>query len=56
MKVSNYYGVTVSLGLMDLVLVPIQPVYLLVGAFNAFSFKIIIDIYVSIAIFLIVWD
>ena len=29
---------------------------LLVGAFNPFMFKVIIDIYVSIAIFLIVWD
>ena len=28
---------------------------LLVGAFNPFTFKIIIDIYVPIAIFLIVW-
>ena len=28
---------------------------LLVGAFNLFTFKVIIDIYVSIAIFLIVW-
>ena len=29
---------------------------LLVGAFNPFQFKVIIDIYVPIAIFLIVWD
>ena len=29
---------------------------LLVGAFNPFTFKVIIDIYVLIAIFLIVWD
>ena len=29
--------------------------YLLVGAFNPFTFKVIIDIYVPIAIFLIVW-
>ena len=29
--------------------------YLLVGAFNLFTFKVIIDIYVPIAIFLIVW-
>ena len=28
---------------------------LLIGAFNPFTFKVIIDIYVSIAIFLIVW-
>ena len=28
---------------------------LLVGAFNPFTFKIIIDIYVPIGIFLIVW-
>ena len=28
---------------------------LLVGAFNPFTFKVIIDIYVPIAIFLIVW-
>ena len=28
---------------------------LLVGAFNLFTFKVIIDIYVSITIFLIVW-
>jgi len=28
----------------------------LVGAFNPFTFKVIIDIYVTIAIFLIVWD
>ena len=29
--------------------------YLLVGAFNPFTFKVIIDIFVPIAIFLIVW-
>ena len=28
---------------------------LLVGAFNPFTFKVIVDIYVPIAIFLIVW-
>ena len=39
----------------DLVFVPIQPVCLLVGAFNPFTFKVIIDIYVPISIFLIVW-
>ena len=37
---------------MGLVFVSIQ--YLLVGAFNPFTFKVIIDIYVSIGIFLIV--
>ena len=41
---------------MGLVFVSIQPVYVLVGAFNPFTFKVIIDIYVPIAIFLIVWD
>ena len=30
--------------------------YLLVGAFSPFTFKVIIDIYVPIDIFLIVWD
>ena len=40
---------------MGLVLVSIQPVCVLVGAFNPFTFKVIIDIYVPIAIFLIVW-
>ena len=30
-------------------------IYLLIGAFNPFTFKVIIDIYVPIAIFLIVW-
>ena len=30
--------------------------YLLVGAFNPFTFEVIIDIYVPVAIFLIVWD
>ena len=40
---------------MGLVFLFIQPVCLLVGAFNAFTFKVIIDIYVPIAIFLIVW-
>ena len=29
--------------------------YLLVGAFNPFTFKAIIDIYIPVAIFLIVW-
>ena len=29
---------------------------LLVGAFNPFTFKVIIEIYVPIAIFLVVWD
>ena len=44
---------------MGLVVVPIQPVYvslcLLVGAFNPFIFKVVIAIYVPIAIFLILW-
>ena len=43
---------------MGLVFVSIQPVCgwsILVGAFNPFIFKEIIDIYVPIAIFLIVW-
>ena len=39
---------------MGLVFVSIQPVCLLVGAFNPFTFKVIIDTYVPIAI-LIVW-
>ena len=29
--------------------------YLLVGTFNPFTFKVIMDVYISIAIFLIVW-
>ena len=40
---------------MGLVFASIQPVCLLVGAFNPFTFKVIIDIYVPIAILLIVW-
>ena len=36
---------------MGLVFASIQPVCLLVGAFNPFTFKVIIDIYVPIAIF-----
>ena len=28
----------------------------LVGTFNSFTFKVIIDVYIPIAIFLIVWD
>ena len=36
---------------MGLVFVSIQPLCLLVGAFNLFTFKVIIDIYVPIAIF-----
>ena len=40
---------------MGLVFVSIQPVCLLVGAFNPFTFNVIIDIYLPIAIFLIVW-
>ena len=41
---------------MGLVFVSIQPVCVLVGEFNPFTFTVIIDIYVPIAIFLIVWD
>ena len=45
---------------MGIVVVPIQPVYvslcLLIEVFNPFIFKVIIDIDVPIAIFLIVWD
>ena len=37
------------------VFISIQPVCLLVGAFNLLTFKVIIDIYVPIAILLIVW-
>ena len=33
---------------------PTQPVYILVGAFNPFIFKVIINIYDPITIFLIV--
>ena len=40
---------------MGLVFVSIQPVCLLVGAFNPFTFEVIIVIYVPIAIFLIIW-
>ena len=40
---------------MGLVFVSIQPVCLLVGAFNPFTFNVIIDIFLPIAIFLIVW-
>ena len=38
---------------MDLVFISIS-LYLLVGAFNLFTFKVIIDIYVPIGVFLIV--
>ena len=41
---------------MDLVFLSIQPVCVLVGALNPITFKVIIDIYVPIAILLIVWD
>ena len=41
---------------MGFVFVSIQPICLLVGAFNPFIFKVIIDIYVPIAIFLIEVD
>ena len=34
----------------------VQPVCLLVGAFNQFTFKVIIDMYGTITIFLIVLD
>ena len=40
---------------MDLVLYPFSQSVSLVGAFNPFIFQIITDIYVPIAIFLIVW-
>ena len=41
---------------MGLVFVSIQPVCdFLVGAFNLFTLKVMIDIYGPIAIFLIVW-
>ena len=32
-----------------------QPIYLLVGAFNPFTFKVIVDMYYPITVFLIVW-
>ena len=41
---------------MDLVFVSIQPVYVLVWAFSPLTFKVIIDMYVLIAILLIVLD
>jgi len=37
------------------VFISIQPVSLLVGEFNPFIFKVIIDIYVPVGIFLIVF-
>ena len=37
-----------------LVFVSIQPVFLLVGAFNPFTFKVIIDKYDPVAIYFIV--
>ena len=37
---------------MGLVFLSIQPVYLLVAAFNPFTFKTIIDMYVPVAFFL----
>ena len=40
---------------MGLAFVSIQPVCLLIGTFNPFTLKLIIDIYVPIFIFLIVW-
>ena len=40
---------------MGLVFVSIQPVCLLVGAFDPFTFKLVIDRRVPIVIFLIVW-
>ena len=40
---------------MGLVFVTILPVCLLVGAFSPFTFKVIINIYVPIVIFLNVW-
>ena len=41
---------------MSLIFVSIQLVCLLVGAFRLFTFKVIVDMYVSIAILLIVLD
>ena len=41
---------------MDLTFVSIQLVYVLVGAFNLFTFKVIIDMCVLIAVLLIVLD
>ena len=40
---------------MGLIFVSIQPVCLLIGEFNPFTFEVIIHMYVPIAIFLIVW-
>ena len=40
---------------MGLVFVSIQLDCLLVGAFNPFTLKVIIDIYTPVAIFLIAW-
>ena len=53
---SIWSGFLVDSIYMGLVFVSIPPVLcLLVGAFNPFTFKVIIDIYVPISIFLIVW-
>ena len=41
---------------MGLVFVSISQSFLLVGVFNPFTFKVIIDIFAPIAIFLIVWS
>ena len=41
---------------MCLAFVSTQPVCILVGAFNPFTLKVIIDIYVPVVTFLIVWD
>ena len=38
-----------------LIFVSVQPVCVFIGAFKPFTFKVIIDIYVPIVIFLIVW-
>ena len=59
------FSLYVSLGLkwvscrqhiyIGFVFASIQSVCVLVGAFNTFTFKVITDIYVPIAILLIVW-
>ena len=41
---------------MGVVSVSIQPVCLLVGAFNPFTFKVIIDKYDPVAIYFVVLD
>ena len=41
---------------MGLLFIHLVSLCLLVGAFNPFTFKVIIDIFVPVAIFLIVWS